>query len=172
MTAKKRRGWFRWWFIPLLIILAFVIAIAAGGLNTTKKAATPKPGIAVVGERVEKGGIALTVLSVATTTDIKGLLVPLLDHFLVIEVLIETTTRDSAPYNYLYFKLKDDTGAETPVAMTAPAPNLSSGDLVQGDKVRGNIAFDVASSAKGFVLTYEPLVIMGGYEPIRVDLGR
>lgn len=51
-------------------------------------------------------------------------------------------------------------------------PSFKSGNLPKGDKVRGNVAFEVAPDAKGFVLTYQPLVILGGFQPIRIDLGQ
>jgi len=126
-----------------------------------------------VGERREAGGIALTVAKVSKLNQIGDFWRPKEGNiYLAIEVLIENVTRDEAPYNPLYFKVKDSDGFEYTSALVAPAPDLKSGTLAKGDKVRGNVAFEVKATAKGFVVSYEPLVILGGYEPIRVDLGQ
>lgn len=47
---------------------------------------------------------------------------------------------------------------------------MKSGKLMKGDKARGNVAFEVKKGTTGWVVIYEPLVILGGYEPIRVSL--
>ena len=115
----------------------------------------------------------MTVTSVVTMTEISNFLRAEEGKvYLVAEVLLETTTRDSAPYNPMYFKVKDGNGFEYNTSIIAPDPSLKSGDLVKGDKVRGNVAFEVPATATGFILSYEPLVIAGGYEALKVDLGR
>ncbi len=184
MAEKKRRGWFRWWYIPLAIVVVIVIIAVASrgggtptaqapGQTTAPQAEATAPGLPKVGDRVEAGGVALTVMGVTTVNSISDFLKPKEGNvYLVVDVLIETTGRDSAPYNPLYFKVKDDGGIESNASLVGPDPSLKSGDLVKGDKVRGNVAFEVGASASGFVLTYEPMVIAGGYEAIRVDLGK
>ncbi len=42
--------------------------------------------------------------------------------------------------------------------------------MVKGDKARGHLAFEVPDTSKGFVVSYEPMVIFGGYKTIRVNL--
>jgi len=49
---------------------------------------------------------------------------------------------------------------------------LKAGTLRKGDKARGNVAFEVGTNAKGFTVRYEPLVLFGGYQPIRIGLGQ
>jgi hypothetical protein len=134
----------------------------------------PTPKVGRVGERVEAGGIALTVVSVSTLNEIDEFWLPDAGNiFLVIDVIVENASRDDeAPYNPLYFSVKDSDSFEYDTSMLAPDPALSSGTLVRGDKSRGNVAFEVPITASGFIVTYEPLVILGGYEPIRIDLGR
>jgi hypothetical protein len=146
--------------------------------STQAQAATPVQQQAItlktVGERVEETGIAMTVVSVSKANKIGDFLTPTEGNvFLVIEVIIENVSRDEkTPYNPFYFKVKDSQGFEYNVAMLAPDPSLKSGDLAKGEKVRGNVAFEVNAAASGLISSYEPLVILGGYEPIQVNLGQ
>jgi hypothetical protein len=70
----------------------------------------------------------------------------------------------------LYFKVKDADGYEYNATLNSGDNALKSGDLAQGDKVRGIVAFEVPTGAAGLILSYEPLVIAGGYDPIRIAL--
>jgi hypothetical protein len=133
----------------------------------------PTPNTGIVGERRESGGIALTVLSVSKADSISIWTPESGNVFLIIEVLIENVSRDDeTPYNPFYFSVKDGDGFEASTAIAAPDPSLQSGTLPKGDKVRGFVAFEVRLIATGFTVTYEPLVIFGGYEPIRINLGQ
>lgn len=129
---------------------------------------TPPPALAQIGDRVEAGGVALTVNTATTVDSFDFMTAAEGSTYLVLDVLIETTDRDTAPYNPLYFSVKDADGFQYNSALIAPEPSLKSGDLARGDRVRGNLAFEVPSGTAGLVLTYEPLVILGGFEPLRV----
>jgi hypothetical protein len=132
--------------------------------------ATPAPSIAQIGERVEAGGIALTINSANTMASFDFMTAAEGKTYLVVDALIENISRDTAPYNPLYFSLKDAEGYQHNSAILAPDPSLKSGELPAGDRVRGNIAFEIPIDAAGLVLTYEPLVILGGYQPLRVSV--
>ncbi len=91
--------------------------------------------------------------------------------YLDIEVLIENISRDeSTPYNPFYFKIKNSQFLEYNTAMLSLEPSLTSGDLVKSDKVRGHVAFQVPAEGKKFVVSYEPEVLFGGYEPIAINV--
>lgn len=124
-----------------------------------------------VGDRVESGGIALTITEVTTSMGADFFKPDTGNVYLVASVLIENVTRDETPYNPMYFGVKDSEAFEYKSTLWSPDPGLKSGNLPKGDKVRGNVAFEVPEGATGFVLTYEPIVILGGYEPIRINLG-
>jgi hypothetical protein len=127
----------------------------------------------MIGERRESGGIALTVLGVSKMESIDYFTPESGNVFLVLEVVIENISRDEeTPYNPLYFSVKDSDGFQANTSFASPNPSLQSGDLPKGDKARGFVAFEVRSTASGFVATYEPLVLFGGYEPIRINLGQ
>jgi Domain of unknown function (DUF4352) len=132
---------------------------------------TPKPTIGKVGEQVESAGIALTVLNVQKMKS-AGLITAKEGNVLVdIEVVLENIDRDDkAPYNPFYFKVKDADGYEYNVSLGSLDPSLQSGDLSKGERVRGHVAFEVPESATGLVVSYEPMVLFGGYEPLKVNL--
>jgi len=151
--------------------------------NTPEPTGTPSPtdtplppptqNVGVVGERRESGGIAVTIISVSKMDSV-GYFTPEAGNvYLVIEALIENVSRDEeTPYNPLYFSVKDSDGFQGSTSFASPDPSLQSGNLPRGDKARGFVAFEVRASASGFVVTYEPLVIFGGYNPIRISLGQ
>lgn len=140
---------------------------------TDKPLPPPTQDMGQVGERREVAGVGLTVLNVSKQNNIDIWTPDTGNIFLVIEVLIENVNRDEeTPYNPLYFSLKDQDGYEYDNSFFAPEPSLQSGSLAIGDKARGLIAFEVREAASGFVVTYEPLVLLGGYEPIRISLGQ
>jgi hypothetical protein len=132
--------------------------------------ATPAQSIAQIGDRVEAGGIALTINGASTVSTIDFMTAAEGKTYLVVDALLENVSRETAPYNPLYFSVKDADGFQHNSTLVAPDPSLKSGELPLGDRVRGNIAFEIPAGATGLVLTYEPLVILGGYEPIRVSV--
>lgn len=130
---------------------------------------SPTPNVGKVGERREAGGIALTVMGVSQAATINDFMKAADGNtYLILDVLVENTGKEEAPYNPLYFTIKDTDGFQYQNSIIAPDPTLQSGTLPIGDKARGNVAFEVKDGAKGLVVTYEPLVILGGYEPIRI----
>lgn len=150
---------------------ATITSTAAPSGNAAAEATVaPATGPAKVGDRVEAGDIALTV----TTADHAGELGSFQKagdgkEFVVVEVVMEALD-DKAPYNPLYFKVKDDSGVEYTSTINTGDKALQSGELAKGDKVRGTVAFEVSKDAKGLVMSYKPLVIVGGADAIRVSL--
>lgn len=130
------------------------------------------PQLPGVGQRVESGGVAITVANVAR--------VPALGQFmragegkvyLNVEVVVESPGRDTSPYNPLYFRVRDADGFEYNGSLVGDDRSLKSGELRRGEIVRGTVAFEVPTASRGFVVAYQPLVIFGGYQTIRIALG-
>lgn len=142
-------------------------------IPTTAPAPTEAPvrDIYKVLEKAEAGGIAVTVISVQKVEHLNLLTAETGKIYLDTEVLIENVSRDeTTPYNMMYFKIKDGSAAEYTSAIDSLEPSLKSGDLAKGDKARGHIAFEIPKDTKGIVLSYEPMVLFGGYKTIRVNL--
>lgn len=124
-----------------------------------------------VGEKVESAGIAFIVLEVKQT-DGEGFTSAKEGNTLFdIEVIIQNVSREeTTPYNPFYFKVKDKDGFEYNTTLTAFDPALQSGELEMGDVVRGHVTFEVKKDAQDLIVTYEPIVLFGGYAPIRISL--
>lgn len=157
-----------------LIVLVMVVGSRAGGTTAT---ASPSPKTAAtrvagaIGQRVESAGIAVTTNSTSQSDTLSVVQKVKLERtYVIVDVTIENTTRDKAPYNPAYFKIKDADGYEYSAQLAGPDNYLKSGDLSAGESVRGVVAFDVPLGARGLVLSYQPAVILGGYQPIRVAL--
>lgn len=145
-----------------------------------QSASTPKPvakveekasGPARVGQRVESGGIAVTVVGVQRAEALGQFLRAKPGRtYVIADVLIESVSRDNAPYNPLYFKVKDSEGQEYNGSLIGDDKSLKSGELPRGDKARGTVAFDVPTTATGLVASYQPVVLFGGYQTIRIAL--
>lgn len=89
----------------------------------------------------------------------------------MLDVSVENvnSSRD-VPYNPLYFRLRAADGTEYDAEFLAPEPHLGAGQLSRGDRVRGNIAFEVPTSATGLLLIYEPITFPAFQ--IRIKLSR
>ena len=184
-------------YVYAILALAVVVTIACGssGQATEEPAATgtarltkeptetkapvatatPKlpaaSTIGKVGQRVESAGIALTVIKASKLDQFDNIWKPKEGNvYVVVDVTIENVCRTEAPYNPMYFRIKDMDGFEYSKSFAAPDPTLKSGNLAKGDKARGNVAFEVTKTATGLVLWYEPIVFFGGYQPIRIAL--
>lgn len=147
-------------------------AAEAGNSPTAALEATAGTAAAVgkVGDRVELDGVALTVVKVEKADQIGTFLkADAGNTYLIAEVVIENVSADKAPYNPLYFKVKDSDGFEYNAGISTDDQALKSGDLAKGDKARGTVAFQVKKDAKGFVLAFKPIVFGGG-DPIRIAL--
>ena len=152
--------------------------VACGGLmagfGSRESRRVDQPGPIAPGslwQRVERAGIALTAGPVERVKSIGRFQTAGANNvYLVVEVLIENIDRNDAPYNPFYFKLKDSSGIEYSSSFTSVEASLSSGTLYKGDKVRGKVTFEIRQSASGLILSYEPLVIFGGYDPIRIGI--
>lgn len=146
--------------------------ITGSGTDAPSGATSESQPIGEIGDRVETGGVALTVNGVTTSKRIDDIWTPDSGNiFVIVDVTIENVDREEAPYNPLYFIVKDSDGFEYNTAIAAPDPSLKSGDLAAGDRARGNVAFEVKEGATGLVMSYEPLVILGGFGELLFNLG-
>lgn len=150
--------------------------VAKTGAPTSAPPPAAKPAekalpVARIGDRVESAGIAITVNSLRRTGEMGQLMRAKPGRtYAVIDVIVESTAREKAPYNPLYFKVRDADGYEYTSSLIGPDNALKSGELAQGERVRGTVSFDVPAEAKGLIVAYQPAVLFGGYQTIRVQL--
>lgn len=165
-----------------LILRYQVITFGSGDpvqidLEATAAEAAPDPaapstdGLPTVGDRAEASGLALTVNSVTKSPQAGDFLKADPGYtFVVADVTFENVGLDKISYNPLYFRVKDSRGFEYSASFTAPDPSFQSGELVKGDKVRGNLAIEVMEDSTGMVLAYTPITVED-LKPLRVYLG-
>jgi Domain of unknown function (DUF4352) len=122
-----------------------------------------------VGVRIVSNGIALTAMKVWKTRT-AGYDADPGNTWLVVDVLEENISHDGSPYNVLYFQLLDKDGYSYDPTIYPPSPTFPSGIFNAGSKVRGNVAFQVPLTAKGFVLNYKPIVLFAYYDTISINL--
>lgn len=169
------------WPLWTKILLSVWALIILSNMNTNKGQieTSSNPQVAVqstigrVGESFEAGGVGINVIQVGKTYSINRFLNAEPGKlYLVAYVEITSPGRDKTVYNPLYFKVKDANGIEYNPSLLSPNPSLKSGELPKNQRVRGNVAFEIGENVQGLVLSYKPLVLFGGYEEIRIDLGQ
>jgi len=137
---------------------------------TPTSPSSPTPTTTAVLKRMEVDGVALSVLSVATTTK-HGMWVPEGDGnvFLDVQVRFENLARqETYSVNTLYFSVKDRNGdVYGHVMLGGLDPDVPLTDLAKGQSVSGYVSFVVPQSASGFTLVYSPFLGQG----FEVDLG-
>lgn len=89
-----------------------------------------------------------------------------------VEVVIEGKSEREVPVNPFYATLRDGTDETYSSTLAGCRPVLEAVRVTRGDKARGFITFDVPKSARKLEMTYNPVVIGGGREELKFDLGR
>lgn len=119
---------------------------------------------------VVSGGIAITINSVNRTSSVGQFFKAKPGNVIVTaDTLVENVSRGTTPYNAFYFKVKDSDGFEYTTGLGGDNA-MKSGELAKSEKVRGTVSFEVPEKASGLVLSYQPIVLFGGYQVIRVSL--
>lgn len=118
----------------------------------------------------QAGNIIFTILTLKGVKSVDQFTVAKPGNVIIIcDVLIQNLGPDSVSYNPFYFKVKDGDGFEYSSNFSAPDPTMRSGDLAAGDKVRGNVAFEIPATAKAVILSYDSSIV--GVNLVQVNLG-
>lgn len=158
-------------------INATMTAMAVGTELVIPPTDTPQPSatptLCILNQACQAGGIQVMVTAVSTTSEIgyywkaqPG------NTYIVIDVTIKDLDRAQAPYNPVWFTLTDKQGTTVIANSFSPIPDLKNGILTKGAEISGKVSFEVSDQASGFVTTFLPLDLLGGYLPIKIDLGQ
>lgn len=126
-----------------------------------------------VGDVVKVGDIQIVINEVKEIPGTEFFKPEAGNRFVIIDVTMENVgTADHAASSIMEFTLKDDTGQEYNESISAEVAyggKAPGGTIIPGDKLRGQIGYEIPISAKGFVLTYTN----GFFNAVRVqfDLG-
>ena len=78
------------------------------------------------------------------------------NKYVAVEVTYENETNDSISYNVYDWLLSDSDGYTYDQAWGSKEPDLSSGDLNPGEKVRGWVTFEVPDTSDQYSIKFTP----------------
>jgi hypothetical protein len=93
-------------------------------------------------------------------------------RLLAVDVVLEGTTQREVPVNLFYAHLQAKSGDTFEARLAGCPPVLEARRIVAGQSARGRLTFEVPLTARHLELVYAPLIIGGGREELRFDLGR
>ncbi len=128
----------------------------------------------MTGQRDEAGGIALTIAQVDVSQRIGPTKASAGSLLVALNVTIENVSRARSPFNPQYFSVKDDKGYEYQATLIPLESLLQAGSLGQGEKVSGQVVFEVPEGTPRLVVEYQPQVLVDQYPVIRflIDVPR
>ena len=132
-------------------------------------ASTGGESSAAVGERVEAGSAALTVLAVTNVPDMSGFTPADGSIYLDFEVELENTGTETLSYSPVNFKAEDASGEPHSHSWEMMKPPLTSGQLAPGESITAHLTYEVPGKAgDAFVLVYRPQNATGDEGVIRI----
>lgn len=94
-------------------------------------------------------------------------------RFILVDLTLDNLGSDDfIVSSLLFFALKDDTGQEYSISisgLTASEGKSPDGTIIPGDKLRGQLVYEIPIEASGLVLIFEPNLL--GSSSVRFDLG-
>lgn len=127
-------------------------AISAPSADQVKPA--PKNATGTVGQPVKLtlGTITVSQVDKSFTPDNQFETPKAGNSFVAVEILYQATGTDKLSYSPSDWKIKDGSGAEFTSAYVSKTPELQSGDLNPGEKVRGWEVFEVPTGDPGLTI--------------------
>lgn len=166
-----------------LIVVISVIGAMSGGSKETQKVGennsstaptnttTPTQETYKVGDQVQSGEHVFSVNAVRKDTG-TGFVKPKSGSvYLIPNVTVENKSNSPVTVSTLLsMYVKDSEGNEYTPTLTSDATGKVDGELLAGEKVKGDVGFEVPSTATGMKFYYEP-TWLGSEKTIIVDLG-
>lgn len=121
----------------------------------------------MAGQRDEAGGIALSIAQVSAGQRVGSTRAGKGNVLVSLMVTIENVSRARSPFNPDYFSVKDANGYEYPAVVIPLETMLQGGSLGQGQKVSGQVVFEVPESTARLVVEYQPQVLVDEYPVIQ-----
>ena len=95
------------------------------------------------------------------------------NRFISVDLTLENLGSDDFTVSsIMLFTLKDDTGQEYSISISGIAASGGKsldGTIIPGDKLRGQLVYEIPVNASGLVLIFEPNIL--GSSSVRFDLG-
>ncbi|MEW6423670.1 MAG: DUF4352 domain-containing protein [Bacillota bacterium] len=153
------------WFMFFVGLVLLITMVGCGGTVTPEKAdtAAPKPQppkTFSIGEQIKMGGLVLTVNGVRES---KGnqFIQPKEGHiYKIVDVTLENIgEKPAAISSLMMFSLTDSEGYRYNVTIGPEKKGNVDGELHPGQKMRGELVFEVPTKATGLQLLFEPNVL-------------
>ncbi|MBE3556580.1 MAG: DUF4352 domain-containing protein [Firmicutes bacterium] len=122
-----------------------------------------------IGDHVKMGDLVLTVNSARQSSG-SEFDQPQSGHvYEIVNATLENTGQKSEAISSLaMFSLKDSEGYKYSITFVSDAKGQLDGELAPGDKMRGELAFEIPKTAKGLQLLFEPNIV--GFGQAVIDL--
>ena len=122
-----------------------------------------------VGDTAETDNLRITLNEVRH--EATGLIAPDDGHeYVIVNVTFENKSNEEQNVStLLQMSLRDDTGQRYTIAFGSNAESTPDGSIAPGDKLRGDVPFEVPTTATGLVFVFDP--ILGG-DAVRFKLDR
>lgn len=162
---EKSKNWFAkhkvWTAIIVLFVLGFIISAAgdsnksssggkatnsaAKGYKFTDRADKQSTDVEIVmGENATIDGVKMTPVSAERKASLSEYETAASGkQYLVVNVQLENTAKDTKPYNVFNFKVQTVSGQVIDAGFQSAGNPINSGDLVAGGKVAGSVVFEV-----------------------------
>ena len=125
------------------------------------------------GDVVDIGDFILVVNSVETSSGSDFVKPAEGNEFVIVDLTVENKLDESVVVSsLLQMSLKDATGQKYDVnilASTAGGASTLDGELAPGEKLRGQVGFEVPSDAEGLVFVFDPNIIGTGRAFVAID---
>lgn len=123
-----------------------------------------------IADQVKSGDYVFSVNSVRKSTGTQYIKPADGSIYLIPNVTIQNNSKDKATISTLIqMYIKDSEGNKYTPAIFSDATGKVDGELLAGDKVKGDVGFEIPTTAKGLKFYFNPNWISG--ESIVVDLG-
>jgi hypothetical protein len=152
---------------PLWVYLTQLPAVENPVVPSASALPQDLPG---AGERIEAGGIAVTLEQVSSGLRLQNTRAAKGRIFVDLLATIENVSRPDTPYNPFYFKVKDAQGVEYPPVVIALDSLLHPGSLGPGQRITRHVVFEVPEATSWLIVSYLPQVIVEPYEEIRLGI--
>jgi hypothetical protein len=168
-----------------IIVILFIIGAASGGGNKSQKvgensqptsqtATTSQTQAATtykVGDQIQSGEYIVSVNSVRKSSG-SGYVKPKEGSVYIIpNVTIQNNSKDKTTISsLLQMYIKDGEGNKYNPALTSDATGKVDGELLAGEKVKGDVGFEIPTTAKDLKFYYNAAWLTG--QSITIDLGQ
>jgi len=170
----------------IIIVILFIIGAASGGSSKSQKVgengqpsspstqeppSQPTNVTYKVGDQIKSGDYVVSVNSVRKSTGSQFMKPKDGSVYIIPNVTVQNNSSDKTTISsLLQMYIKDSEGNKYSPALTTDATGKVDGELLGGEKVKGDVGFEVPKTATGLKFYYTAAWLTG--QSITIDLGQ